>query len=58
MNKPTYYLWYNSFSSRKEYEQAKEKISGYGFRVVTYFDGQKEKNIHYGLKQLIINHLS
>ncbi len=56
MKKPTYYLWYSNFSTNEEYKHTKETLTEYGFRVVTYFDGAKEKDIHDGLKQLIKNH--
>ena len=56
MSKPTYYLWRNDFSSEKEYETAKDKYRELGFRVVTYLDGQNDKNIHDGLKAVIKNH--
>ncbi len=58
MKKPTYYLWYNNFSTQEEYRQTKEKLTECGFRVVTYSDGSKEKDIHNGLKMLIKNHYS
>lgn len=58
MNKPTYYLWKNDFSSQEEYEKAKEKYRNLGFRVVSYLDGQNDKNIHDGLKAVIKNHIS
>ncbi len=56
MKKPTYYLWFNSFSTKEEYEQIKEGLTKCGFRIVTYFDGADKKDIHTGLKQLIKNH--
>lgn len=56
MNKPTYYLWKNDFSSQEELETTKEQYKKLGFRVVTYLDGQKEKDIHDGLKAVIQNH--
>ena len=56
MSKPTYYLWKNDFSSTEEYETAKDKYRKLGFRVVTYLDGQNDKNIHDGLKAVIKNH--
>ena len=56
LNKPTYYLWKNDFSSQEEYETAKELYKNLGFRVVTYLDGRSNKNIHNGLKALIKNH--
>ena len=56
MSKSTYYLWKNDFSSQEEYETAKDKYMKLGFRVVTYLDGQKNRNIHDGLKAVIKNH--
>ena len=56
MSKPTYYLWKNDFSSTEEYETAKDKYRKLGFRVVTYLDGQDDKDIHMGLKAVIKNH--
>ena len=56
MNKPTYYLWKNDFSSSEEYDTAKDKYRRLGFRVVTYLDGQNDTNIHDGLKAVIKNH--
>lgn len=56
MNKPTYYLWKNDFSTQEDFETAKEKYRKLGFRVVTYLDGQNDKNIHDGLKAVIKNH--
>ena len=56
MSKPTYYLWRNDFSSQEEFETAKEQYRKLGFRVVTYLDEKKDKNIHDGLKVIIKNH--
>ena len=56
MSKPTYYLWRNDFSSQEEFEKSKEQYRKCGFRIVTYLDGQEDKNIHDGLKALIKNH--
>lgn len=56
MNKPTYYLWKNDFSSQEEFETLKEKYRQLGFRVVTFLDGPEDKNIHDGLKAVIKNH--
>ena len=56
MRKPTYYLWKKDFSSEEEYTAAKNKDGNLGFRVVTYLDGQKDKDIHEGLKAVIKNH--
>ena len=57
MNKPTYYLWRNDFSSQQEFEEAKVLFLNLGFRVVVFLDGNSEKNIHDGLKSLIKNHI-
>ena len=57
MNKPTYYLWRNDFSSQQEFEEAKVQFLNLGFRVVVFLDGSSEKNIHDGLKSLIKNHI-
>lgn len=57
MDKPTYYLWKNDYSSQEEYEAAKERYQSIGFRVVTFLDGPKEAEIHTGLKMLIKNHI-
>ena len=57
MNKPTYYLWRNDFSSQQEFEEAKVLFLNLGFRVVVFLDGSSEKNIHDGLKSLIKNHI-
>ena len=40
----------------QEYETAKNRYKELGFRVVTYLDGQNDKNIHDGLKAVIKNH--
>lgn len=56
MNKSTHYLWKNDFSSQEEYEKIKENYKKHGFRVVTYVDGQNNKDIHDGLKAVIKNH--
>ncbi|MDO4338038.1 MAG: hypothetical protein Q4C91_08125 [Eubacteriales bacterium] len=56
MGKPTYYLWRNDFSTQEEFEAARERFTRIGFRVVTYFDGQQDQDIHTGIKTLIKNH--
>lgn len=56
MAKPTYYLWKSDFQSEEEFAHIKERYTNFGFRVVTYQDGQRENNIHDGLKALIKNH--
>ncbi len=58
MGKPTYYLWRNDYPTQETFEQAKEKYRKLRFRVVTYLDGQDEKNIHDGLKAIIKNHIN
>lgn len=55
-SKPTYYLWRNDFSTQEKYEAVKDYFTRIGFRVVTYYDGQEEKNIHIAIKMLIKNH--
>ncbi len=57
MSKPTYYLWKNDFSSQEEFETTKETYRKLGFRVVTFLEGQEEKDIHEGLKAVIKNHV-
>ena len=37
-------------------KQQRINIGDLGFRVVTYLDGQNDKNIHDGLKAVIKNH--
>ena len=56
MKKPTYYLWRNDFSTQEEYKAAKERFERIGFRVVTYFDGKQDQDIHAGIKALVRNH--
>lgn len=56
INKPTYYLWRDHFSTQEDFDAAKERFTRIGFRVVTYFDGQPNKDIHIGMKALIRNH--
>lgn len=56
MHKPTYYLWRNDYPTQEEYEFAKEHLIRIGFRVVTFFDGKPDADIHSGLKALIKNH--
>ena len=56
MKKPTYYLWRNDFSTQEEYETEKERFSKIGFRVVTYFYGKQDQDIHAGIKDLVRNH--
>lgn len=58
MNKPTYYLWKTDFPTEAEFHQAKKKYTDFGFRVVTYLDGNNQKDIHSGIKSLIQNHLN
>ena len=53
MKKPTYYLWRNDFSTQEEYKAAKERFERIGFRVVTYFDGKQDQDIHAGIKALV-----
>lgn len=56
MHKPTYYLWKTDFHTEDEFNQTKEKYRNLGFRVVTYLDGNNQKDIHSGIKALIQNH--
>lgn len=56
MNKPTYYLWQNDFSTQEEYKTSKERFIRIGFRIVTYLDGQQNQDIHTGIKALVKNH--
>ena len=56
INKPTYYLWRDHFSTQEDFDAAKERFTRIGFRVVTYLDGQPNKDIHIGMKALIRNH--
>ena len=56
MNKPTYYLWRNDFSTQEEYKTSKERFTRIGFRVVTYLDGKQDQDIHTGMKALVKNH--
>jgi hypothetical protein len=55
-NKPTYYLWRNAFSTQEDFEAAKERFTKIGFRVVTFLDGQQNRDIHTAMKALIKNH--
>ena len=57
MSRPTYYLWKNDFPTREDFEAAKKLYCELGFRVVTYQDGQNQKDIHEGLKAIIKNHI-
>ncbi len=57
LQKPTYYLWQTDYASLKALETDKEKYTKIGFRVVTFADGQADKNIHHGIKALIRNHI-
>ncbi|MEY8536174.1 hypothetical protein AALH30_22075 [Blautia pseudococcoides] len=58
MNKPTYRLWKTDFHTEEEFIQTKEKYMDLGFRVVTYLDGNSQKDIHNGIKALIQNHMN
>ncbi len=57
LQKPTYYLWRTDYTSSEDFEADKEKYMKIGFRVVTFTDGQSDKNIHNGIKALIRNHI-
>ena len=56
MRKPTYYLWRNDFSSQEEFETERKKYADIGFRVVTFWEGDANANIHNGIKALVKNH--
>jgi len=56
LNKPTYYLWKNNFSTQEDFEKAKETYKNLGFRVVTYLDTANNNDILVGLKEIIKNH--
>lgn len=56
INKPTYYLWRDHFSTQEDFDTAKERFTRIGFRVVTYLDSQPSNDIHIGMKALIRNH--
>lgn len=56
MAKPTYYLWKTEDLSLEDIEIQKAYWSSFGFRVVIFIDGNKEKDINYGLKAIIKNH--
>ncbi|MDO4332442.1 MAG: hypothetical protein Q4C58_07090 [Eubacteriales bacterium] len=56
MSNLVHYLWRNDYASQEEYEKEKERYRQYGFRIVTYQDGEK-KNIHEALKKVMQNHL-
>lgn len=58
MGKPTYYLWKSSSQTHEEYENQRMMYTRLGFRVVTFHDGQADKDIHEGLKSLIRNHIN
>ena len=51
-----YYLWRNDFSSQEEFEAERKKYADIGFRVVTFWDGDVNANIHDGIKALVKNH--
>lgn len=57
MNRPTYYLWKTKDTTQEEYEAAKALYSKLGFRVVTFQEGDGQKDIHEGLKAMIKNHM-
>lgn len=56
MNKPTYYLWRNNFSTQEEFEASKERLRKIGFRVVTFLEGHQDMAIHTAMKALVKNH--
>lgn len=55
--KPTYYIWITEDMVEEEVEQIKNFWTLMGFRVVTFKDGSKEKDINIGLKAIIRNHI-
>jgi len=57
MKKPVCYLWKKDFTSSKKFEETKKGLVSQGFRVVTYQDGDPQKDIHEGLKAVICNHI-
>lgn len=42
----------------EEVEKSKLYWQSLGFRVVTFVDGRKDKDIHSGLKAVVKNHIS
>ncbi len=56
MSKPTYYLWKNEFQTPQEFKDTKTKYRNLGFRVVTFLDGNPDKDINEGIKAVIGNH--
>lgn len=58
ISKPTYYLWKTADMSQEELEEQKKYWMSLGFRIVTFLDGNSNKDIHEGLKAVIKNHLS
>lgn len=56
MNKPTYYLWRNEFQTEEEFTNITTKYRELGFRVVTFLDGNPDKDINEGIKAVIKNH--
>ncbi len=56
LRKPTYYLWRNDFSSRQEFETAREQYINIGFRVVAFLDGPADADIHTGIRAFLKNH--
>jgi len=56
-SKPTYYLWKTEDISFEELDEQKKYWMSLGFRVVTFLDGNDNKDIHEGLKAVIKNHL-
>lgn len=57
LHKPTYYLWRTNYVSQEEFESDREKYVKNNFRVVTFLDGEPDRNIHDGIKTLIKNHI-
>jgi len=57
LTKPTYYLLQDNYPSLKEYQNAKERYTRMGFRVVTFKGGQNNLDIQQGIKSVIKNHI-
>ena len=56
MSKPTYYLWRNEFQAEQEFENYVVKYRNLGFRVVTFLDGNQNRDINEGMRAIIANH--
>jgi hypothetical protein len=58
LKKPTYYLWRDDYATQEEYINEKKRYTRMGFRVVTFIDGPKDRDINEGIKAVIKNHIS